>query len=58
MASALNSLGRGTGRKFNMAAIKRELAAKREADIKKSQRLYAAHLESAKKPIVLTFGCR
>lgn len=29
MTSAKNSLGRGTGRKFNMAAIKRELDAKR-----------------------------
>lgn len=30
MTYAKNSLGRGTGRKFNITAIKREIAAKRK----------------------------
>jgi len=62
MTSALNSLGRGTGRRFNMAAIKRELAARQEAIAKKERaregrqaKERAAALEN---PVTLTFGGR
>jgi hypothetical protein len=37
MANALNSLGRGTGRKFNMAAVKRELEARQVAKEQKER---------------------
>lgn len=35
--NALDSLGRNTGRRFNMAAIKREFAARQEAISKKER---------------------
>lgn len=38
MQSAKNSLGRGTGRRFNMAAVKRELEAREIAKSKRDAR--------------------
>jgi hypothetical protein len=60
MTSALNSLGRGTGRKFNMAAVKREMEANRKAREAKSLAAMARREAQAayeiKNPVVIRFN--
>ena len=55
MTYAKNSLGRSTGRQFNMAAIKRELAAKRSASFDAEAFEKARKLRDAQ-PKTINFG--
>lgn len=57
MAYAKNSLGRSTGRKFNMAAIKRELVAK-NAKTFNAAAFEASRSKRDAQPKTINFGGR
>lgn len=50
MENAKDGLGRSTGRRFNMAAVKRELERRDGLKATKSATLYQQHLADARKP--------
>ena len=54
MTIALNSLGRGTGRKFNMSAIKREIAKKASSKFD-AEKFEAMRQKRDRKPITIKF---
>ena len=56
MEFAKNSLGRSTGRRFNMAAIKRELDAKHNRPAFDEDRFEQRRRKRDRKPVTISFG--